>query len=103
MATEYLELAPFRKIKKSGGTPGHVHSGAEVAVVLYGSVRAYIGKHGEAESEERALRHGDVIHFCGDYEHYIANTDWNSTALLFVTRVDNPFPYAGRRQSKSQC
>ena len=85
--TELLELAPSRKLKRSGVTPDNAHEGVEVIHVIYGTIDAKLSLSGEALDLSRRLSGGDTIHFNACNPHQIENVEKNSVALLLIVRA----------------
>lgn len=86
LSVEYLELAPNRKKKSSGMTPGNSHDGVEVVQVIYGTVSVSIETN-QDDPPVRTLKPRDCIHFHGKQVHVISNTGNTNTALLLIVRL----------------
>ena len=88
VVTEFLELALMIKRSRKGFLPRQAHGGAEVLVVIFGTVTVQFGEAADDDdAESRTLAQGDCIHFVSSRHHYIENDEANSTALLLVVRV----------------
>jgi len=83
IVTEFLELAPARRLRPSGETPASAHDGEEIITVIHGRVMVSIQHAGSTFSPE--LNPGEMIHFNSKNRHLV-RTLGNTSALLAVVR-----------------